>query len=461
MTRAAQVTFDSLFEFCPTAKSVCVICGVGNNGGDGFVVARLALQAGFEVTVLQLGNAEIIKGDALTARKSYLETGSKISEFNQQSLDADILVDAIFGTGLTRQVEGSWAEAIYAINQSHAKVIAVDVPSGLNSDTGAILGTAVKADLTITYIGRKCGLYTGQARDIVGKLKFDNLSLPNAIYQQLAEKPCKTIIPNTITQQTLKPRLRCSHKGSFGHVLLIGGAQGMSGAIQLAGEACLRTGAGLVSVATDCAHADYINTTRPELMVTGVQQADALLPLIKKASVIAIGPGLGKSDWAKELLLSVLKSDKPKVLDADALNLLSELPVSKMDNWILTPHPAEAARLLSIETQQIEADRYANAEEIVKNRGGVLLLKGAGTLISDGSSTAVCTAGNPGMASGGMGDVLTGIIVALLAQGLSLFDAAQAGALLHAKAADLAAAKGERGLCASDLFPYLQKLVNQ
>lgn len=463
MKRAGQATFDLMREAYSTAKSVCVVCGMGNNGGDGYVIATLAVQAGLQVSLIQLGNVQSISGDALIAREDYLATGSEVFAYDEKLLEVEVIVDAIFGTGLTRKVEGDWAAAIDGINRSKAKIVAVDIPSGLNADTGRILGAAVNANLTVTYIGVKTGLLTGHARDYVGNLKFDNLDVPDEAYQQLHTASTgtlpKSIIPDNLSKQLLKPRARCGHKGSHGHVLLIGGTQGMSGAIRLAGESCLRTGAGLVSVATHPAHADSVNIARPELMVSGIHKTEDLLSLLEKASVVAIGPGLGKTQWAQELLAKVIELDKPMVLDADALNLLSTLSISKQ-NWILTPHPAEAARLLSTETADIEKDRYQSIENICKKWGGVCVLKGAGSLVSDGKQTAVCTAGNPGMASGGMGDVLTGVIAALLAQGLSLYEAAKLGTQLHAQAADLAAENGERGLLASDLFPYLRALGN-
>ena len=469
MQRAGKVTFDLVLKTYPLTKSFCVICGTGNNGGDGYIIATLAIEMGFEVNLVQLGDKNSIRGDALLAREAFLKTGITESKFEQHLLNADIIIDAMFGTGLARQIQGHWANTISSINEMRSlignKVIAVDVPSGLNSDTGIVMGVCVKADLTMTYIGVKCGLVTGQARDYVGKLEFNDLQLPLETYEKLSPQPNKRIIPETILQDTLKPRLRCSHKGNHGHVLLIGGAPGMSGAIRLAGEACLRTGAGLVSIATHSSHASRLNLTRPELMVSAVEQADALNPLIEKASVIAIGPGLGQSDWAKDLLAQVLKTNKPKVLDADALNLLvkpsSSMNLSDNNNWVLTPHPAEGARLLSISTQDVELNRYESIGKIQQKYGGVCVLKGAGSLIADDKETAVCTAGNPGMASGGMGDLLTGIIAALLGQGMSLSAAAEAGTYLHAKAADLAAKSGERGMLASDLFPFIRKLINE
>jgi len=461
MKRAGQATFNSLLKNYPSAKSITIICGTGNNGGDGYIIAMLAFNAKLNVKLIQLGKIEAIKGDALSARNAYLKTGAESLEFDGSLLDVDIVIDAIFGTGLDRDVQDDWATTIDEVNKSSAMVISVDCPSGLNSDTGRVLGTAVNADLTVTYIGMKCGLLTGQARDYVGKLEFYDLDVPEEIYQRLTDFVDKSIIPKNIIQQNLGRRPRCSHKGNFGHVLLIGGFEGMSGAITLAAEASLRVGAGLVSIATDSIHANCLNTNRPEFMVSGIDQAEALLPLIDKSTVIVIGPGLGKSDRARELLSVAFKSGNPKVLDADALNLLASLE-KQDDNWILTPHPAEAARLLGCDTQEIEQDRFESTSKIVKTRGGVLILKGAGSLISDGNKTSVCTLGNPGMSSGGMGDVLSGIIGGLLAQELPLYEAAKTGVFIHAKAADLAVQKGgERGLLASDLFPYIRHLVNE
>jgi len=501
MRQAAQVTFDCMMASFPDAGTVCIVCGTGNNGGDGYLVATLAFQAGLDVSVIQLGNDEIIKGDALLARQTYLQTGETVlglASGKEKLAETDIIIDAIFGTGLARKINGEFAQAITSMNQSAAKRIAVDIPSGLNADTGSVLGCCVKADKTVTYIGLKCGLFTGQARDYVGDLVFDDLDVPYEVYKHVPNiTPIKTLVPNRVAQELLKPRARCSHKGDFGHVLCIGGAVGMSGAIRLCAEAALRAGAGLVTVATHPLHAAFLNLQRPEIMVSAVSQADEVLPLMEKASVIIIGPGLGKTAWANDLLALVLMSDKPKVLDADALNLLAEHhitasslpgmgyssfatnPIGKINdamqneglkrnnNWIITPHPAEAARLLITKTALIEQDRYQSVELLQQQFGGVCVLKGAGSLISDGEKTRVCQSGNPGMATAGMGDVLSGIIGALVAQahnqksGSSLFDVATVATNIHGKAADIAAQQGEKGMIASDLFPVIRQLVNE
>lgn len=258
----------------------------------------------------------------------------------------------------------------------------------------------------------------------------------------------------------LKKRARDAHKGLFGHVLIIGGDQGFGGAVRLAGEAALRVGAGLVSVATHPAHAAFLNMTRPEIMSHGVHNAKELAALSQAATVIVAGPGLGLSAWSKALFRWILQNKKPMVLDADALNLLAKKPCHAT-HWILTPHPGEAARLLNTTSVAIQENRLASILALQKKFGGVIVLKGAKTLVKGPKAKPLLTtAGNPGMATAGMGDVLTGVIGGLLAQQLPPVVAAELGVLIHAKAGDLAAKAGERGLIASDLFPYLRQEVN-
>jgi len=259
----------------------------------------------------------------------------------------------------------------------------------------------------------------------------------------------------------LPPRARNAHKGNFGHALVIGGDYGMAGAIRLAGEACARVGAGLVSIATHPKHISIVTSARPELLCFGIDKIRDIDKPLGTATVIAIGPGLGQSKWSKQLFKKALTTDLPKVLDADALNLLAKKP-SYRNDWILTPHPGEAARLLKTTIDNIQSDRFTAAYKLQKNYGGTIVLKGANTIIFDASGkTNVCTAGNPGMASGGMGDVLTGVIVGLLAQGANMQQAAEIGVHIHAMAGDIAAQEGERGLLALDLMPHLRTLVNQ
>jgi NAD(P)H-hydrate epimerase len=456
MTRAGQKTFEHIQRQWSQVTSISIYCGSGNNGGDGYVVGRLALQANWQVQLFALSDTATLQGDARQAYEDYLTIGGAISTFNGSLPEADIVLDAMLGTGLDREVGGIYADVIALLNKSKQPVVAVDIPSGLNGDTGQVWGIAVEANMTVTFIGQKAGLYTGKAKDHCGDVYFDDLQVPASVYANITSE--QYLLNQSITEK-LSPRKRTAHKGNAGHSLLVGGASGMSGAIRLAGEAALRTGSGLVTIATAAEHAALINLTRPELMVTTPDATVAFNQLLQKVSVIGIGPGLGQTTWASRLLTLVENSSKPKVLDADALNLLAQTRL-KRDDWILTPHPGEAARLLACEIKAIEQDRIQSAKALQQQYGGVVVLKGAGTVIASNNRISLCPAGNPGMASGGMGDVLTGIITALLAQGLSLVDAAETGVCIHAYAADEAAKMGERGLLASDLIGELRNMIN-
>ncbi len=460
MCRAGQALADCLARAWPAARKVCVLCGPGNNGGDGYVVARLLRATGIDARVLSLSAPGSLKGDAAQAAQDYLAQGGQCSPFTGALEEPlDLLVDALLGTGLDRLVEGDFRSAIEALNRHPAPVLAVDIPSGLHADSGRVLGVATQAQRTLTFIGRKRGLYTGAGVRYAGQVEFDDLAVPADIYQH------QTAGTHLVAQPALgpmaSPRAADAHKGQFGHVLIVGGNQGMSGAARLAAEAAARCGAGLVSVATHPQHAAVLNAGCPELMVHAVEQAIDLQPLLGCASVVVVGPGLGQNAWSKMLFERVLDSGLPLVVDADALNLLARDPRQR-DNWILTPHPGEAGRLLQQTVEAVEQDRFATVRQLLERYRGVAVLKGAGSLIAScKGSIHLCAGGNPGMASGGMGDVLSGVLGALLAQGLGEFEAASAGVFLHARSADLAAgAKGERGLLASDLIPVLRELVN-
>lgn len=260
-------------------------------------------------------------------------------------------------------------------------------------------------------------------------------------------------------QHHLQPRAKQSHKGDYGHSLLVGGNHGYVGAIMLAGIAALKVGSGLVSIATQTEYAPLIPLRYPELMVHGIANRADLTPLLLKATVIGVGPGLGQNTWGKKCLLHCLETDLPLIVDADGLNLLADEDI-KRSNWILTPHPGEAACLLSVAVEHVQQNRAAAIRELHEKYGGVIVLKGHHSLIYDGETLYECPTGNPGMASGGMGDLLTGTITGLVAQGLSLSIAAQIGVYIHGQAGDLAAEKGERGLIATDLLPHLHTLVN-
>lgn len=459
MTRAGEACWRALQGNWPGARRVSVVCGTGNNGGDGFVVARLALAAGMQVQLLQLGDAARIRGDARQARQDFLEAGGQVEHFGAAQLDApDVIIDAMLGTGLERPLEGAWREAAVAINAGRVPVLAVDIPTGLLADSGHVPDTAVRANVTVTFIGRKRGLFTGVGPDYAGEVVFDDLGVPAEVS---ARVPAGVLLHAGPSLTRLAgPRRRSAHKGDFGHVLVIGGDRGMAGAVRLAGEAALRSGSGLVSLATHPAHAAVVAAACPELLSHPVADARQLRPLLSRARVVVIGPGFGKSGWAKQLLACVLEAPQPLVVDADALNLLAA-DGQRRDNWILTPHPGEAGRLLGCATAEVQADRFAAVRAIQDRYAGITILKGAGSLVCGGAGPlAVCAAGNPGMATAGMGDVLSGVIGGLLAQGIPLAEAALAGVCLHACAGDRAARHGERGLLARDVIAELRPLLN-
>jgi hydroxyethylthiazole kinase-like uncharacterized protein yjeF len=319
------------------------------------------------------------------------------------------------------------------------------------------MGSSIQADLTCTFVVLKQGMLTGLAGDFCGNLHFAGLGIGKAFEQAV----CTSVLSSRLSDvgRKLPPRKRACHKGNNGHVLLIGGNKGLSGAIRMAAKACMRTGAGLVTVLTHEGNESIVAADCAEVMVRGINENSDINVFLAKADVIVFGPGAGMDDWSKALLQKVLALNKPKVIDADGLNLLALNP-QKLTQCIITPHPKEAARMLKVSVKDIQQERFESAAQLTKSWGAVALLKGFGTVINDGSSTYVNTSGNPGMATAGMGDVLSGIIGGLLAQGLPLTEAATLGALIHGAAGDAAAVEGERGMMATDLLPHIRILVN-
>jgi NAD(P)H-hydrate epimerase len=455
MQRAGRAAFALLRRRWPQARRIAVLCGNGNNGGDGYVLAKLAAAEQLSVEVIAL--APPSPGtEAAFALADWLTAGGTVTSGDTSWPQADVYVDALFGIGLSRALDGRPAAWVSRLNESAQPVLSLDVPSGVDADTGAVHGPAVHAAATMTFVARKRGLYTGAARDYCGEIVFDALGVTEAdgaVDAQLLDAGDLRI--------ALAPRARNAHKGRFGHVLAVGGDAGMGGAIRLAGEAAQRVGAGLVSIATQAEHISAINAARPELMAHAVNGIQELQTLLDRASVAAIGPGLGQRAWGHALWHTAIASGKPLVLDADALNLLARESVALPAQCVLTPHPGEAARLLASDVAVVENDRYAAVRELARKYQTVAVLKGAGTLIArPQGDVAVCPWGNPGMASGGMGDVLTGVIAGLLAQGHTAWEAARLGVALHARAGDAAAANGEAGMIASDLFAPLRRLRN-
>jgi len=465
MERAGAAAWGAMAARWPVPGRIAVLCGPGNNGGDGFVVARLAAAAGMPVDCFLLGDAQRVGGEAATALQRLLARGVPVRAATALDLPAyALVVDALFGIGLSRALDGAAAALVRALNAAPGVRVALDIPSGLSADTGNVMGEAVRADLTVTFIALKQGLVTGDARDLCGEIVLATLELPDSLLHTVAaDARCLSL---AALGRPLGARSRRAHKGHFGHVLVVGGDVGFAGAARLCAEAAARSGAGLTTVATRPEHVVALVAARPELMVRGVQAAGDLDVLLDAASVVAVGPGLGVAAWGRALLARVLASSIARVLDADALNLLAGddalRAILVRAPAVVTPHPGEAARLLGVSTAQVEQDRFAAAQALCAALGCTVLLKGAGTVVhSHGTPPVVVQGGNPGMASGGMGDVLTGVVAALLAQGLSPHQAAAAAAVVHAAAADAAAADGERGLLAADLFPQLRRLVSR
>ncbi len=459
MGRAGSAAWALLRKRWPEADRIVVVCGPGNNGGDGYVLARLAKAAGCQVQVMVAPEGAPRSKEGKRAADDWRLAGGISRAFDGVLPPADIWVDALYGIGLARSPGGAVQAMIERINATRMPVLALDVCSGLDADRGRVSRACIDADVTISFVAGKRGMYTGQACDVAGEVVLDSLGLPESVLAGFP--PAAMLFRKDDLAAGLGPRHANAHKGEHGHVLCVGGEMGMGGAVRLCAEAALRAGAGLASVATRTEGVAALVAARPEAMTHAIEDAEALKVLIARADVLAVGPGLGQGNWGKELFEAAADSGKPLILDADGLMLLAAQP-RPLVQAILTPHPGEAARLLGIDKVKVQADRFAAIDALVEKFSCVVVLKGAGTLVgAPGETTAVIGAGNPGMATGGMGDVLTGVIAALHAQRLSLFDAAVYGALLHGAAGDEAArVDGERGLLPSDLFPHLRRLAN-
>ena len=453
MARSGAAAFEHLRRRWPHAVDLCVVCGSGNNGGDGLVLARLAKDAGLRVRLFLAGRGPRDGSEAAGALEQWRTVGGEINPIPTVLPRADVYVDAILGIGLKQAPEGEVKKAVEALSRED-NILSLDVPSGVDADTGHCPGQAVRATQTITFIVRKLGLYTGRARGHGGEVLLEALGLPEQPLEE--ELPVAWLLCDA---PVFPPRRLDTHKGDYGRVLVIGGAPGFAGAARMAGEAALRVGAGLVTIATHPDHAAILNAGRWELMVRGVENGSALRDLIESSSVVAIGPGLSVNAWGREMWQAVIDVSCPLVVDADALNLLAASP-HRYERWVLTPHPGEAARLLGWTSSAVQANRREAIRRLGERYGGSIILKGAGTLIQGKDELVICNAGNPGMASGGMGDVLTGVVAGLIAQGRGPFQAAKEGVCLHAVSGDRAAEKGERGLLATDLLPWLRRLVN-
>ncbi|MGH8660962.1 MAG: NAD(P)H-hydrate dehydratase [Burkholderiales bacterium] len=445
-----------------TGKPVLVLAGPGNNGGDAFVVARLLKQWYFNVSVVFAGDESRLSADAIAALRAWRAAGGTIAAALPAAQEWGLVVDGIFGIGLERDVTGRQAEWIAAINRLGVPILALDVPSGLQSDSGRIMGCAARATHTVTFIALKPGLLTLDGPDHCGDVHVRTLGLDP---QKL--RPARGfVIGPGILERALPPRARNTHKGDYGSVGIVGGDHGMVGAALLAGRAALKTGSGRVYVGLLSRDAHAVDTEQPELML---RTADEVLKL-GHLTCLAVGPGLGQMPDAAFYLGVALESQLPLVLDADALNLiaadarLAGALRARSAPSLLTPHPAEAARLLATSTREVQDDRVGAATALAARLNALVVLKGAGSVCAAPDGTwHINTTGNPGMASAGMGDVLTGIIAALLAQGADPRTALLAGVHLHGAAADRAVAGGAGpvGLTAGETIAAARALINR
>jgi hydroxyethylthiazole kinase-like uncharacterized protein yjeF len=472
MQRAGEAAFKVLKQQWPKVQNIIVVAGNGNNAGDGYVLAKLAKQQGINVVVICEQPERELAGDAKQAQLEWQQHGGETQQFAELDYKLfDVVVDALLGTGVTGEVKLAFQTVIQKINRANIPVLSIDLPSGMFANTGQALPLCIDADVTITFIATKPGLVSGIGKEFCGKLIFADLGVGKEFFD-IARSEAQLVDWSML--QPLQTRPVHGHKGSFGKLLCIGGNQGMAGAIRLSAEAALRCGVGLVKVYCHESSSISISAGRPEIMLTHKELEAAL----EWCSCIVVGPGLGQDNWAHQQFSSLFEylkhHPKPLVIDADGLNLLAAMKdkaavqntLARLPALVLTPHPGEASRLLNCNIAKIESDRYLSSQHIAQKYQSVCVLKGAGTIIQmqelhQVRGCFVCKGGNPGMATAGMGDLLTGVVGAFLAQGFTSQKAAVYGVCAHAEAGDRVAIQyGQRGMIASDLLQPLRAIVN-
>ena len=462
MERAGSAISNLAISEIPQGKNrVLVLAGPGNNGGDAYIAASNLKSSGFEVTVVSIGESQKKGSDAKKARKAWIESGGTISDSTIDFDAHDLIIDGLLGIGLSRDIEHDFHQIIADANSSKLPIISIDIPSGLDSENGDVRGICIHATHTVTFLGYKIGLHTGHGPDYCGEIHLDTLGLS----RRAEPDGIGYLIGEDIVKHALPPRWPTSNKGNHGHVAVIGGAFGMTGAAILAARAALNLGSGKVTIGFLCEPpaADWI---QPELMLKTATECKGVSSL----NCICIGPGLGVSQEALEILNEVLTKDIPVVLDADAINLVAKhektriLLTNRTSPTVLTPHPGEAARLIGCEIHEVQKNRILHACNLSQEFDADVLIKGAGSVcaLSDGS-WFINTSGNPGLASAGMGDALTGIIGALIAQGAHSHAALLASVHLHGLAADELVKNGigPIGITASETIKQARLILNQ
>jgi NAD(P)H-hydrate epimerase len=466
MRQAGTAVFEELRERWPAARRIAVLVGPGQNGGDGLVVARLAREAGLSVDLLGWKRPEFTRAaarawQALRECDADIDVNVGSDGIRAALARAEVLIDALFGIGLSRPIEGRAGEFMRRLGEALADmpaatrpaVLAVDAPSGLDCDTGAVDPLTLAADVTVTFLGIKAGQVTGAGVARCGRRVLAELGYPMT-------EPTPGSLRLLHGDRSLAPRALDGHKGCFGTVLVVGGNRGMPGAARLAAEAALRSGTGKVIVATHPAHAATLNVGRPELIVHAVEQGGDLAPLLDQATAVVFGPGLGRDAWAASMRDGLRADRRPTVADADALRLLRPDSMTERP-LVITSHPGEAAELLDRPVAEINADRPANARRLAERYGAAAVLKGAGSVIASDEGLAVCLRGSPALATAGSGDVLSGVIGGLLGLDFPAVEAAEAGVSLHALAGEIEAhSRGTWGAAARDFLDPLRALLN-
>lgn len=460
---------------CLASKRVHILVGTGNNGGDGLVVARQLFALGVRVKVYLVGNQQkLTKENRINleiVRKLGIDSvrveGSQIGKLKFSLNLADLIIDAVLGTGFSGSLDAELESLANVVNEIQRPIIAIDCPTGVNASTGQVASTAIKADLTISLGLLKVGCLLYPGKSFAGETKVVDLGFP------LPSQALTRFYLTADTLNLLPPRAPWGHKGTFGHTLVVAGSLNYAGAAALCGQAVLHGGGGVATVAVPRGIYDrfrpdeliVVPVAQTELGTLGLESLEELLELTKGKNVLALGPGLGRDFGAAPLMQALLNHwEGPAVIDADALlaltsDFLGTVPLAKRKLWVITPHPGEMARLSGRETNQVNDARLDAAAEFAKKWGMVVVLKGAPTIISDGDATHINSTGNHGLGTAGTGDVLTGLIAALLSQGLEPLQAGFTAAYVHGQAGDRAGLKGQRGLTAGDLLPAIQEIL--
>ncbi len=487
MTNAGEAVARAVVEKyrARIPEGVLVVAGKGNNGGDGFVTARKLHQDGVKVSAVLLAKASALKGDAARAHADFVSAGGKVTEIeNEAALDdatrarPGVIVDSIFGTGLNAEVSGLPKAAIEKINAMKVPVVAIDIASGINSDSGAVMGTAIDAALTVTFGFAKFGHISYPGAGHCGELKIEQIGFAPQALDEIAPKGL--LLEATDVRAWMRPRTDNSHKGMFGHVMVIAGSRGKAGAALLSSRGALRAGAGLVTAAIPNCVAEVVSSGQAELMTEAIADRDghfdgraateALSSLIKPMNAIVVGPGIGVSDGTEDLIAWLINEavapNRPLLIDADGLNVLARIGPEKLRNArgsiVLTPHPGEMSRLLGIDTKEVNADRISAAKKLADMTGAVALLKGSRSVIAAPTGEVyINSTGNPGMGTPGMGDALSGMTGAFLAQRMDALRALALGVFLHGYAADRVAMRyGRVGYIVGDLLDELPRAVD-